>query len=197
MPRVDGRYDDPRTLPGFSRLYYHIGFCVLPTQSTDPRLGCQPAPAGGCNVGFCPEKCPIGGAGLDKPGAAVCVYDPAVDVHPYDSAKPGADPNIPNCGQYNAGLLKPENVKWSDGPEAGMGVQLTYTGGSSREGCDQGQPPSGAQQRTTTVIVHCDPCDEANIADAFNPGICKYVVNITSIAGCPTNKPPPKVSEFG
>ena len=63
-------------------------------------------------------------------------------------------------------------------------MSLTYSGGSIRGGCDP-------TKRSTRIDVHCDPCNKANISHVSEPHKCSYRTNITSIAGCATNKPPP------
>lgn len=134
--------------------------------ATDPTAGCLPA----CDPPCLESPCTCGGKdGIDIGGEAVCQYDPDI--------KSGAV-------EYNSGLLDSREQHWADGSEPGMGVALQYTGGSTRGGCDP-------IKRSTDIIVHCDPCNQANISFVDEPSKCHYRVNITSIAGCPTNKPPP------
>lgn len=89
--------------------------------------------------------------------------------------------------QYNCGLLKKGEQKWGDGPEPGLGVTLTYEGGSDRGGCE----PS---KRSTEIVVKCDPCSLHNISKVEEPKKCQYRVTVNSVAGCATNKPPPAAS---
>lgn len=109
-------------------------------------------------------------------------------------------------------MLKSGEQLWSDGPVAGMGVQLKYEGGSMRGGC-------APENRSTTIVgsffarisrsfpsgcllkfaslcgpVECDPCKLKNITKVEEPTKCQYKLTIASIAGCATNKPPPAAS---
>lgn len=167
IPKVDGKFTKINSGGGHTTAWYHVGICGPPTMSaTDPTVGCLPA----CDPPCRESPCDCGGKdGIDIGGEAVCQYDPDI--------KSGAV-------EYNSGLLDSHDQHWADGAEPGMGVSLQYTGGSTRGGCDP-------IERSTDIVVHCDPCNQANISFVDEPSKCHYRVNITSIAGCPTNKPPP------
>jgi hypothetical protein len=89
--------------------------------------------------------------------------------------------------QYNLGMLKSGEQRWSDGPTPGKSVQLTYEGGSMRGGCED-------VNRSTTIVVTCDPCSAHNISNVKEISKCHYQVTVNSVAGCATNRPPPSAS---
>ena len=158
IPKVDGEY---KTVD-HRNAYYHVGICGSPTSDpTDPTKGCLPACDPPCTSDPCACK-----KGIDIGGEAVCQYDPDDATH-----------------EYNSGMLDSKDQVWADGSEAGMGVTLKYTAGSTRGGCSP-------IKRSTDIIVHCDPCNQANISFVDEPSKCHYRVNITSIAGCePSARP--------
>jgi len=154
------KVDGKWTKIGGKPVWYHAGVCGLPTQSeTDPEVGCLPT----CDTSTDPDC--QNGKYMDMAGAAVCQFDPAIHEGKVE---------------YNMGMLDSQNQKWSDGSEPGKGVVLSYTGGSMRGGC--------RQPRSTELLIHCDACNAANISVVDEPTSCHYRINITSIAGCPTNK---------
>eukprot|EP01062_Namystynia_karyoxenos_P016603 TRINITY_DN1606_c0_g1_i6.p1 TRINITY_DN1606_c0_g1~~TRINITY_DN1606_c0_g1_i6.p1 ORF type:complete len:560 (+),score=155.88 TRINITY_DN1606_c0_g1_i6:101-1780(+) len=128
-------------------------------------------PEVGCGT-LCQDvfNCPTKG-GIDQGGEGVCQYDPAL--------KP------PVAVEYNCGTAA--SKKFVDGPVQGRSVALQFTGGSSRGGC-------GETKRRTTVVVKCDPCSFANISVVTEPDLCHYQTEITSTAGCPTNRPLPSAT---
>ena len=166
IPKVDGKFTKMDE-GNHHTAWYHVGICGAPTSDpSDPTKGCLPA----CNPPCEEMGCTCGGReGIDIGGEAVCQYDPVL--------KKGAV-------EYNAGVLDRFHQHWADGPAPGQGVALSYDGGSSRGGCEP-------LKRSTEIVVTCDPCNQANISFVSEPSKCHYRVNITSIAGCPTNKPPP------
>lgn len=172
VPHVDGEWKtiDQR------HAWYFIGICSAPTQSaTDPTKGCLP----GCpHTCAWDEGCDDCGANraVDAGGEAVCQYDG-------DPTPPASKQVI----QYNLGMLKSGEQRWSDGPTPGKSVQLTYEGGSMRGGCED-------VNRSTTIVVTCDPCSAHNISNVKEISKCHYQVTVNSVAGCATNRPPPSAS---
>jgi hypothetical protein len=112
---------------------------------------------------------------MDVGGAAACQFD-------LDMAN-----DTTGAEQYNCGMLNSNSQHWMDGALAGKSVGLKYSGGSDLGGC-------APAKRSTTISVICDPCNMHNISFVSEPEKCQYHVNITSIAGCATNKPQPKGS---
>lgn len=169
IPKVDGKWTTQDNRPA----YYHIGICGPPTQNEDPTKGCPPACVPACTDPSV-EHCECSNAkpnGMDIGGEAVCQFD-----------------GTPNDGKrdvlYNCGMEDKDDQSWTDGPEAGKSVELSYGGGSGRGGC-------GDVKRKTEIIVTCDPCKQSTISFVSEPSKCVYRVNISSYSGCPTNKPPP------
>eukprot|EP01050_Picozoa_sp_SAG11_P026376 SAG11_NODE_6294_length_1343_cov_1.311093_2_plen_176_part_01 len=106
---------------------------------------------------------------VDQPGGAVCQL--AYQEHP------GANKDI----LFNLGMQN--TATWGDGPVAEKSVTLTYEHGSRRGGCDV--------DRSTEIVVTCDPCNNHNISKVSEPSKCTYRVEVSSFTGCATNHPPP------
>lgn len=171
VPKVDGLWKTIDNRPS----YYHVGICSAPTQSaTDPTVGCLPPCDPPC-TGDMPCECKSKRA-IDQGNEAVCQYDGK------KSAVSDPDKAIV---QYNLGLLKSGEQKWADGPTPGGSVTITYEGGSTRGGCGE------ENHRQTEILVECDPCKMHNITKVVEPAKCHYQLTVSSIAGCPTNKPLP------
>ncbi len=173
--------------------WYHIGICGPPSQHpSDPTQGCLPAcqnePGSDCS-GWDPTahgscKC-TSNRTVDVGGEAVCQFDQI-----------NANSNQPIV-QYNCGMRTPGEQQWSDGQTAGRGVTVKYSGGSARGGC----PMIGGwgsdtprENRSTTILVKCDPCMLDNITTVVETSKCHYNLTISSIAGCATNKPLPEAT---
>eukprot|EP01060_Flectonema_neradi_P014152 TRINITY_DN20868_c0_g1_i1.p1 TRINITY_DN20868_c0_g1~~TRINITY_DN20868_c0_g1_i1.p1 ORF type:complete len:501 (+),score=113.78 TRINITY_DN20868_c0_g1_i1:55-1503(+) len=62
-------------------------------------------------------------------------------------------------------------------------VRIKYGTGACGDGCP------GC--KTSEAIVKCDPCNKGNILTFTENPICHYTFNIASVAGCPTDVPPP------
>eukprot|EP01043_Picozoa_sp_COSAG02_P052918 COSAG02_NODE_5774_length_4048_cov_1.961509_3_plen_243_part_00 len=132
-----------------------------------------------CNQAI--QSGPTGEKAVDLANAAVCQL-----------ASADKDPDQQNKHEvlFNLGLLKPGLQKWGDGEVPGKGVTLTYEGGSSRGGCGNIE----SDRRSTEIVVTCDPCNSHNISKVTEPSKCHYRVEISSYAGCATNRQPPSAS---
>eukprot|EP01048_Picozoa_sp_COSAG05_P000124 COSAG05_NODE_3_length_51333_cov_129.132080_24_plen_626_part_00 len=166
-----------------SKAWYHIGVCSPPTQSADPTKGCPPPCSKECGYPPYDHGCSSCNHGLSRSNVKIDLGGEATCQFDIDQANN-------NHILYNAGLLSTGMQKWGDGPSPGRSVTLTYEDGSSRGGCGNDQ----RNRRSTELVVTCDPCSTHNISKVTEPETCHYRVEISSYAGCATNKPPPSAS---